>query len=100
MVKPLIAILLALTTSNAIADNVFIYEDEDKKPSKIGKGNMYIYKEEGGQVLLTNVNPSSNFDKFTKKVKVTYHRDSKVDGDSKSNSNSSSYANSAYLSLR
>lgn len=97
MVKPLIAILLALTTSNAIADNVFIYEDEDKKPSNIGKGNMYIHKDKGGQVLLTNTNPSGNFDKFTKKVKVTYHRDSKVDGDSKSNS---SYADSAFLSLR
>ena len=34
-------------------------------------GNMYIYKDKGGQVLLTNVNPSGNFDKFTKKVKVT-----------------------------
>lgn len=30
-------------------------------------GNMYIYKDKGGQVLLTNVNPSGNFDKFTKK---------------------------------
>ena len=39
-------------------------------------GNMYIYKDKGGQVLLTNVNPSGNFDKFTKKVKVTYYRDS------------------------
>lgn len=40
-------------------------------------GNMYIYKDKGGQVLLTNVNPSGNFDKFTKKVKVTYYKDSK-----------------------
>ena len=37
-------------------------------------GNMYIYKDKGGQVLLTNVNPSGNFDKFTKKVKVTYYK--------------------------
>ena len=39
---------------------------------------MYIYKDKGGQVLLTNVNPSGNFDKFTKKVKVTYYADTNV----------------------
>ncbi|ABE74176.1 Lytic transglycosylase, catalytic [Psychrobacter cryohalolentis K5] len=51
-------------------------------------GNMYIYKDKGGQVLLTNVNPSGNFDKFTKKVKVTYYKDSSLyDGGSSSNSN-------------
>ena len=51
-------------------------------------GNMYIYKDKGGQVLLTNVNPSGNFDKFTKKVKVTYYKDSSLyDGCSSSNSN-------------
>lgn len=38
-------------------------------------GNMYVYKDKGGQVLLNNVNPSGNFDKFTKKVKVTYYED-------------------------
>ena len=55
-------------------------------------GNMYIYKDKGGQVLLTNVNPSGNFDKFTKKVKVTYYKDSKMyDG----NSNSTDYGSSA-----
>lgn len=55
-------------------------------------GNMYIYKDQGGQVLLTNVNPSGNFDKFTKKVKVTYYKDSKMyDG----GSDSSNYGNSA-----
>ena len=55
-------------------------------------GNMYIYKDKGGQVLLTNVNPSGNFDKFTKKVKVTYYKDSKMyDG---SNSSGSDYGNS------
>ena len=41
-------------------------------------GNMYIYKDNSGQVLLTNVNPSGNFDKFTKKVKVTYYPESKL----------------------
>ena len=30
-------------------------------------GNMYIYKDKGGQVLLTNVNPRGNFYKFIKK---------------------------------
>ena len=38
-------------------------------------GNMYVYKDKGGQVQLTNVNPSGNFDKFTKKVEVTYYKD-------------------------
>lgn len=38
-------------------------------------GNMYVYKDKDGQVLLNNVNPSGNFDKFTKKVKVTYYED-------------------------
>jgi len=56
-------------------------------------GNMYIYKDKGGQVLLTNVNPSGNFDKFTKKVKVTYYKDSKMyDG---SGSSSNNYGSSA-----
>lgn len=40
--------------------------------------NMYIYKDKGGQVLLTNVNPSGNFNKFNKQVKVTYYKDSTV----------------------
>jgi hypothetical protein len=37
--------------------------------------SMYMYKDKGGQVLLTNVNPSVDLDKFTKKVKVTYYED-------------------------
>lgn len=101
MTRLLIFSLLALTAANALA------------------GNMYIYKDKGGQVLLTSVNPSGNFDKFTKKVKVTYYKDDRVSDDSKSNqkqtnsggiqnvsygtssnSNSDSYANSAYLALR
>lgn len=100
MFKLLVGTLLALTAANSIA------------------GNMYIYKDKGGQVLLTNVNSNGNFDKFTKKVKVTYYKDSQTYGENKSNkkqadskeqnvsygsssnSNSSSYANSAYLALR
>ena len=41
-------------------------------------GNMYIYKDNSWQVLLTNVNPAGNFDKFTKKVKVTYYPEAKI----------------------
>ena len=59
-------------------------------------GNMYIYKDKGGQVLLTNVNPSGNFDKFTKKVKVTYYKDSALYDDGGSNSsNSNAYGSSS-----
>lgn len=59
-------------------------------------GNMYIYKDQGGQVLLTNVNPSGNFDKFTKKVKVTYYKDSKMyDGSGSSNDYGSSAASNS-----
>lgn len=100
MVKLLVSALLALTAANALA------------------GNMYIYKDKGGQVLLTNVNPSGNYDKFTKTVKTTYYKDNRAYRDSKSNqkqtdsakqdvsygkssnSNSDSYANSAYLAIR
>lgn len=101
MTRLLIFSLLALTAANALA------------------GNMYIYKDKGGQVLLTNVNPSGNFDKLTKKVKVTYYRDDKssdnselnqkqtVSGETQnvsygtsSSANSDSYKNSAYLTIR
>ena len=59
-------------------------------------GNMYIYKDKGGQVLLTNVNPSGNFDKFTKKVKVTYYKDSGLyDGGSNSSASSNNYGGSS-----
>lgn len=42
-------------------------------------GNMYVYKDQSGQVLLTNVNPSKNFNKYTKKVKVNYYPNSGSD---------------------
>lgn len=45
-------------------------------------GNMYVYKDKGGQVLLSNVNPSNNFDKFTKEVKVKYYLDSSAESSS------------------
>ena len=100
MVKLLVSALLALTAANALA------------------GNMYIYKDKGGQVLLTNVNPSGNYDKFSKTVKTTYYKDNRAYRDSKPNqkqtdsakqdvsygtsssSNSDSYKNSAYLAIR
>jgi len=98
MIKLLVFSLLALNAANALA------------------GNMYIYKDKGGQVLLTNVNPDVNAEKFTKKVKTTYYKDNddyaseskegesnqrrNVTYGSSSNSNSASYSNSAYLSLR
>lgn len=48
ILKIVISSLLALTAANAVA------------------GNMYVYKDKGGQVKLTNINSTSNFDKFTK----------------------------------
>ncbi|WP_227695062.1 hypothetical protein [Psychrobacter fulvigenes] len=40
--------------------------------SKATTRKMNIYKDQSGQVLLTNISPSGNFDKFTKKKKVVY----------------------------
>lgn len=64
--------------------------------SSANAGEMYIYKDPNGQVLLTNVNPSGNFDKFTKKVKVTYYPDSKMyNGTNSGSSYGSSSASSS-----
>ena len=95
MLKLLVGALLTLTAANSVA------------------GNITIYKDKGGKVLLTSVNPSDNFVKFTKKVKVTNYRDDKAiksnqnQADSKeqnvsygTNSNSVPYSNSAYEALR
>ena len=46
-------------------------------------GNMYVFKDSNGQVLLTNVVNNdrpvgNNFQNFTKKVKVTYYADPNV----------------------
>lgn len=46
-------------------------------------GNMYVFKDSNGQVLLTNVVSNNrpagnNFQNFTKKVKVTYYADTNV----------------------
>ena len=99
MIRLLVGAVLALTAVNVIA------------------GNMYIYKDKGGQVLLTNVNSSGNFVKFTKKVKVTYYVDQNNEGNksnqkkissemqnvsygTSSDINSASYTNSAYDALR
>jgi hypothetical protein len=74
MVKLLVGALLALTAANSMA------------------GNLYIHKDQGGQVLLTNVNPSGGFNKFTNKVEVTYYRNG--------SSTNANYANSSYDELR
>ena len=85
----LLSILLSFSASAADSD----YKQLDASNSRVneqtsprvswGDANrlkpaterMYIHKDKGGQVLLTNVNPSGSFDKFTKKVKVTYYKD-------------------------
>lgn len=41
----------------------------------VSAGNMYIYKDESGQTLLTSISPSGDFDKFTTKVRRTYYKD-------------------------
>ncbi|MGO1856621.1 MAG: lytic transglycosylase domain-containing protein [Psychrobacter sp.] len=57
--------------------------------------NMYILKDENGQVLLTNVSQQSgNFEKFTKTVKVTSYASSKMYDGSGNNYGSSSASNS------
>lgn len=60
MVKLWIGAVLALTASNAIADNVFIYEDNDEQAlitsNNEVEGNVFIYE---------NSNQSDN---FTEKV--------------------------------
>ncbi|WP_201527959.1 lytic transglycosylase domain-containing protein [Psychrobacter frigidicola] len=58
-------------------------------------GNMYIYKDKVGQVLLTNVNPSGSFDKFTKKVKTTYYKNSNNYGSSAARNYGSSAASNS-----
>lgn len=57
MIKLLVFSLLALNAANALA------------------GTMYIYKDKAGEVRITNVNPDVNAEKFTKKVKTTYYKD-------------------------
>lgn len=60
--------------------------------------NISIYKDNGGRILLTNVDaPTGNFSNFTKKVRTTYYRDSKsADGNNYSADNSNTnYGSSA-----
>ena len=75
---------------------------------------MHIHTDKGGQVLLTNVKPSGNFDNFTKKLRTTYYVDKSKRSESKqkqaesnsqnysygTSSSSASYANSAFAALR
>lgn len=58
-------------------------------------GNMFVYKDSSGQVLLTNVNPTGSFDKFTQKVKATYYPSSTYTGVATSDSSANDYSNYA-----
>ena len=81
--KPLFSRSLLFMLTSAIALPTLV--------SSANAANMHIYKNKSGQVLLTNVSPSGNFDKFTKKVKSTYYKDSNNDAnDYASNNNSAS----------
>lgn len=52
------------------ADRTILYNSDSSLSNRTG--SKYIYKDKGGQVLLTNVSPNVSFDKFTKKTKVVY----------------------------
>jgi len=89
MIKLLIGAVLALTASNAVADNVFIYENNDQQAltaSNEIEGNVFIYEN------------SNQSDKFTEKVRTTYHRDKNNKGSVKTER--SSYVKPAYAALR
>jgi len=63
-------------------------------------GNMYVFKDSNGQVLLTNVVSNNrpagnNFQNFTKKVKVTYYADTNVHSYSNWGANEAAVAASA-----
>ncbi|TXD97132.1 lytic transglycosylase domain-containing protein [Psychrobacter frigidicola] len=49
--------------------------------------NMTIYKDKRGQVLLTNVQPSGNFDRYNKKVRETYYQSNNYNSSASSNNN-------------
>lgn len=100
MIKILIGALLALATANAMAENVFIYEDKERQASNTPSGKLYIHKDKRGQVLLTNVNSSGNFDRYNKKVKETRYAYNNKDGKISYGSSRAIYSNSAYNSLR
>lgn len=93
MVKLLIGAVLILTASNALADNTFIYEDNNQQTltaSDEVEGNVFIYE---------NSDQSSSSDKFTKKVKVTYYYEGEAI-QNVSRGTSSNYAKSSYAALR
>ena len=88
MIKILIGVVLVLTASNAVADNVFFYENESK------------------QSPITNADSEDSSDKFTKKVKVIYYnKEGKLESKLQSvsfgtNSDTASYSDSVYDVLR
>ena len=55
--------------------------------------NMYIYKNEAGQALMTNVSPNGNVDKSKRTVKVTYSKNNSV------STPNYSYTNDSYAAL-
>lgn len=100
MIKILIGALLALATANAMAENVFIYEDKEQQASNTPSDKVYIHNDKRGQVLLNNVNSSGNFDRYNKKVKETRYAYNNKDGKISYSSGRVSYSNSAYRGLR
>jgi hypothetical protein len=82
MTRLLIGALLTLASANAVADNIFIYESEDK------------------QEPIANIDSEGNADKFTKEVKVTYYnKEGKLETKLQKGT-SANYLNSTYDSLR
>ena len=62
---------VVLGSSNVLdSARSMIYKNNLDQSNTTGK--MYIYKSKDGQALLTSINPSGNFDKFTKRVDVSY----------------------------
>lgn len=79
---------VALGGSNAL-DSAQAMIHKNALSQSSSTGNMYIYKDKNGQALLTSINTRGNFDKFTKKVGVSYK-------DMKAHTNNTSEPYSSY----
>ncbi len=88
MVKLLIGSLLALTVSNAVADNVFIYEDDNQQASTPSNNKV---EDEDNIFIYENSNQSY---KSTEKV-VTFR-----DKNGSIATTTSTFADSPYAALR
>ncbi len=111
MFKIFIGSLLALTAANSVADNVFIYEDDNQQALTASNNKV---EDEDNIFIYENSNQSGSFDKFNKKVKITYYVDKSKGRESKqkqteshsqnysygTSSSSASYANPAFAALR